>query len=105
MANFLLVYTGGSAEPASAEEGQKVMAAWMGWFGSISDAVVDGGNPISGSKSVASNGTVSDGAASGLTGYSVIKADSLAAAAKLAKGCPHLAAGGAVEVYETFNAM
>lgn len=105
MANFLLVYTGGGAEPANAEEGEKVMAAWMGWFGGLGDAVVDGGNPISGSKSVASNGTVSDGAASGLTGYSVLKADSLEAAAKLAKGCPHLAAGGAVEVYETFNAM
>ena len=105
MANFLLVYKGVSPPPASDEEGQKVMAAWMGWFGAMGDAVVDGGNPISGSKSVASNGAVSDGAASGLSGYSVLKADSLDAAAKLAKGCPHLAAGGSVEVYETFNVM
>ena len=105
MANFLLVYKGESEPPSSEEEGQKVMAAWMGWFGSMGEAVVDGGNPISGSKSVASNGTVSDGAASGLTGYSVIKADSLDSAATLAKGCPLLADGGSVEVYETFNAM
>ena len=105
MANFLLAYKGGGPPPASDEEGQKVMAAWIGWFGSMGEAVVDGGNPISGSKTVASNGAVSDGAASGLTGYSVLKADSLDAAAKLAKGCPLLAAGGTVEVYETFNAM
>ena len=105
MANFLLVYKGEGMSPASEEEGQKVMAAWMGWFGSMGDAVVDGGNPINGSKSVASNGTVSDGADARLTGYSVIKADSLDAAAKLAKGCPVLADGGSVEVYETFNAM
>lgn len=105
MANFLLAYTGEAKQPATEEEGQKVMAAWMGWFGALGDAVVDGGNPISGSKSVASNGAVSDGAASGLSGYSVLKADSLDAAATLAKGCPHLAAGGSVEVYETFNAM
>ena len=105
MANFLLVYKGGGPPPASDEERQKVIAAWMGWFGAMGDAVVDGGNPTSGSKSVASNGAVSDGAASGLTGYSVLKADSLDAAAKLAKGCPHLVAGGSVEVYETFNAM
>ncbi|MEP7214662.1 MAG: YciI family protein [Anaerolineaceae bacterium] len=105
MANFLLVYRGEAKQPATEAEGEKVMAAWMGWFGSMGEAVVDGGNPISGSKSVASNGAVSDGAASGLTGYSVVKADSLDAAAKLAKGCPHLAAGGMVEVYETFNAM
>ena len=105
MANYLLAYKGGGPPPASDEEGQKEMAAWMGWFGGMGEAVVDGGNPISGSKSVSSNGSVTDGAASGLTGYSVLKADSLDAAAELAKGCPLLAAGGTVEVYETFNAM
>lgn len=105
MANYLLVYKGGeSTPPASEEEGQKVMAAWMGWFGSMGDAVVDGGNPISVSKTVASNGAVSEGG-SGINGYSVLKADNLDAAAELAKGCPHLASGGTVEVYETFNAM
>jgi hypothetical protein len=104
MANFLLVYKGGGM-PESPEEGEKVMAAWMGWFGGLGEAVVDGGNPCSVSATVASNGTISDGAASGLTGYSVLKADSLAAASKMVKGCPILAAGGSVEVYETFNAM
>ena len=39
-------------------------------------------------------------AASGLTGYTVLAADSLAAAAGLAKGCPIFAGGGSVEVYE-----
>lgn len=104
MANYLLVYTGGGAL-ASEEEGQKEMAAWMGWFGGMGEAVVDGGNPISISKAIASNGQVTDGAPSGLTGYSVIKAGSIDAATAIAKGCPHLASGGAVEVYETFNAM
>ena len=105
MANYLLAYKGGGPPPASDEEGQKVMAAWIGWFGSMGEAVVDGGNPTAGAKTVASNGAVSDGAASEISGYSVLKADSLDAAAELAKGCPLLAAGGTVEVYETFNAM
>jgi hypothetical protein len=48
---------------------------------------------------------VSDGAASGLTGYSIPKADNLSAAAKMAKGCPILSGGGSMEVYETFQAM
>ena len=48
---------------------------------------------------------VSEGAASALTGYSVLKADSLDEATKMAKGCPVLASNGSVEVYETFNAM
>jgi hypothetical protein len=54
---------------------------------------------------VASNGTVSDGAASGISGYSILKAESLAAASAMAKGCPILSSGGSIEVYETFNAM
>ena len=51
------------------------------------------------------NGSASDGGASGLTGYSVLSADSLAAACDLAKGCPILDNGGTVEVYETFDVM
>ena len=39
-------------------------------------------------------------ATAGLSGYSVLQADSLDAAAVLAKGCPVLEIGGTVEVYE-----
>jgi hypothetical protein len=42
-----------------------------------------------------------EGAGSGLGGYSVLQADSLAAAADLAKGCPLIGGGGTVDVYET----
>jgi hypothetical protein len=84
---------------------QAVMAAWGAWFGQLGEAVVDGGNPTSMSVTIASDGTVSEGGASGATGYSVIKADSLDAATAMAKGCPVLTSGGNVEVYETFNVM
>ena len=100
MANFLLIYHGGS-EPTSPEEGERVMAAWTGWFGRLGAAVVDGGNPVSGVRTVSTNGTVSDGAANAATGYSILSAASLDAAVALAKECPHLASGGSVEVAET----
>ncbi len=104
MANYLLVYMGGGM--ADTPEGQaKQMEAWGAWFGGMGEAVVDGGNPCGPSKTVASNGSVRDGGGAGIGGYSVIKANSLDEAAKLAKGCPVLAGGGSVEVYETFNAM
>jgi hypothetical protein len=103
MANYLVVYKGGSMA-ATAEAQQKQMAAWGAWFGGMGAAVVDGGNPCGPSKSIASNGAVRDGAASGLSGYSVLKANTLDEAATMAKGCPILAAGGSIEVYETFNA-
>jgi hypothetical protein len=100
MANFLLIYHGGS-EPTSAEEGERVMAAWTGWFGRLGAAVVDGGQPIAGVRTVNPNGNVSDGASNAATGYSILSAASLDAAVELAKGCPHLASGGSVEVAET----
>jgi hypothetical protein len=48
---------------------------------------------------------VTDGGRSGLSGYSVIRADSLTAATTLTKGCPVLAGGGGVEVYEVLPVM
>lgn len=102
MANYLLVYKGGNP-PASAEEGQAVMQAWMGWFGQLGESVVDGGNPTTLSRTIAPGGATSEGG-SGVTGYSVISANSLDEATQKASGCPHLQAGGTVEVYETINA-
>jgi hypothetical protein len=105
MANYVLVYKGGSMADTP-EEQQKVMAAWGQWFGGLGQSLVDGGNPFSGqSSSIASDGRVSQGASSGLTGYSIIKADDLGTATNLARGCPVLTSGGTVEVFETFQVM
>jgi hypothetical protein len=104
MANYLLAYTGGSV-PETEEERGAQMAAWGTWFGGLGEAVVDGGNPVGPSKLISADGSVSDGAPSALTGYSVIAADSLDAATELAKGCPVFAVGGSVEVYEAFEVM
>ena len=83
-----------------------VPAQWTTWFAGLGAAVVDGGNPVSGAKVVAANGKVADGGgANPISGYSVLKADSLDAAVKMAQGCPILQGGGSVQVCETFNAM
>lgn len=103
MANYLLAYTGGGMAQTDAER-EAAMAAWGAWFGKLGSAVVQPGNPVGPSMSVSASG--SDGAAqSGLTGYSVIAADSLDAAAALVKDCPILAGGGKVDVYETIPVM
>ena len=57
------------------------------------------------SASVTPGGAVSEGSTSGATGYSILRADDLAAAIALAQGCPHLAAGGTVEVHEAYEVM
>ena len=102
MANYLLAYTGGGMAQTDAER-EAAMAAWGGWFQQLGSAVVDAGNPVGASTAVTANGNGQ--ASAGLTGYSVVSATDLAAAAELVKGCPILANGGAVEVYETIPVM
>jgi hypothetical protein len=104
MSNYLLAYTGG-AQLSTPEEQAEAMAAWGAWFGALGGAVVDGGNPVGAAVSIAADGSTVTGGASGLTGYSILSADSLAVAVDLAKGCPLLAGGGSVEVYEIVPAM
>jgi hypothetical protein len=104
MSTYVLAYTGGSM--AETEEEQKaVMAAWASWMSGLGGNLTDAGNPFAASTTVASDGSVSEGGTSGLTGYSVITADSLHAATTAVKGCPVLSSGGAVEVYEVLPVM
>jgi hypothetical protein len=104
MANYLLLYHGGgSMENAPAEEQDKVMQAWMSWFEGLGSAVVDGGNPISRGWTISKDGTEDHAGSNPATGYSVISADSMQQALVLAKGCPHLAQGGSIEICETVN--
>lgn len=104
MANYLLAYTGGGMAQTDAER-EAAMAAWSSWFAGMGEAVVEIGNPFGTSATVSNGGGVSDGASAGLTGYSVLSADGLSAASELAKGCPVLASGGSVHVYEALNVM
>jgi NADPH-dependent curcumin reductase CurA len=103
MAKYLLAYVGGD-QPESEEAGAAVMAAWTAWFAGMGEAAVDPGNPVGASAAVGPDGSVGT-AAAGVTGYSVIAADSLDAALEIARACPHLDANGRVEVYETVEVM
>src|SRR5579859_78986 len=105
MASYVLVYKGGEGMAQDEAARAQIMDAWGRWFGGLGDKLVDGGNPFGPSTSIAPNGSVSSGASSALTGYSIIKGDNLQAATEAAKGCPVLSAGGSIEVYETFAVM
>jgi hypothetical protein len=98
MAKYVFIYQGGSmAEDEAAIAA--TMAAWGQWFGDLGPAVVDEGNPFGASAGIGTGGRRTE-AAAGATGYSIVTAADLEAAADLAKGCPVLAHGGAVAVYE-----
>ena len=109
MAKYVLLYMGGN-EPQTDAERASVTNAWTDWFTTLGKAIVDPGNPfMQSSKKIASNGAVSNGAAAPAqtqpTGYSILSAESLDKAAKLAQGCPHLKSGGNISVFETFEVM
>jgi len=104
MGNYVFAYLGG-AMAATDEEREAAMAAWGAWFGQLGSAVVDAGNPFAGSTSVSSDGRANGAGRSGLTGYSIVSAGSLDAAGELVKGCPILAGGGSVDVYEVLPVM
>ena len=103
---YLLVFYGGGMPETPAAQA-RVMKQWGTWYGKLGAAVVDAGNPFSGAvNKIKPDGTVSRGPiGQRATGYSIVEANSLDSATKMAKGCPILKSGGQVAVYETFNVM
>ena len=79
----------------------EIMDAWNKWFASIGDKIVDPGSPLGPGREISHSGArdLPMGMDS-LTGYTVIKADSLDEAENIAKGCPMIAS---VRVYEAMS--
>ena len=100
MTNYLFAYSGGKGVAADETERNAQYAKWGQWFAELGAAVVEGGAAMGIAKTVGPGGSVSDGGSRRLTGYSIVTADSLDTAVELAKGCPVLEIGGAVDVYE-----
>ncbi len=101
MPNYIIAYHGGN-KPETPEDGAKHMAKWKAWVGGLGDAVVNPGTPLGKSKTVSSGGVSDDGGSNPLSGFSIVKADSIDAAVELAKGCPHLE-HGTIDVSETMD--
>ncbi len=105
MAEFLYLYRGGQ-RGATPQESEQIMQKWMNWFKELtaSGNVKDGGQPLEAEGKVVKDkgSTVTDGpfaeAKDLVGGYTLIEAPNLERAAELAKGCPVLERGGAVEV-------
>jgi len=76
----------------------EIMGAWGKWFESIKDRMVDSGGHFSGAREISHEGTkdLPLGMES-ITGYCIIKAESLDEAEKIAKDNPFIAS---IRVYE-----
>ncbi len=101
MSEYIIAYHGGK-KPESPEAGAELMAKWRTWMGGLGDAMVNPGNPVGMSKTVSSGGVSDDGGSNPLSGFSIVKADSMDAALEMAKGCPYLDIG-TIEVAEAME--
>ena len=99
MPRYMITYLGGD-QPSSPEEGKQHMAKYMDWLSSLGDAAVSPANPLKNTSTVNSDGTVTTGGSTRMSGYTIIQADSMDAALSIAKVCPFLDIGGSLEVSE-----
>jgi len=99
MPQYVIVYLGGD-QPSSPEEGKQHMSKYMDWLSSLGDSAVSPANPLKNTSTVNSDGTVTTGGTTKMSGYTIIKADSMDAAISIAKSCPFLDIGGSLEVSE-----
>ncbi|MFN7731966.1 MAG: YciI family protein [Pirellula sp.] len=107
MAKFMLIYRDPS-EPRtqpSAEEMQAFLALWGEWFQKFGPKILDGGDALLPTgRVVHPDGNIANGpyveAKEMIGGYSVVEAEHYEAAVAIAKECPIIQVGGAIEVRE-----
>ena len=99
MPQYVLVYLGGN-QPKTPKQGQKHFAKYQEWLSSLGDAAVSPMNPFKATQTINSDGTVTSGSSTAMSGYTIIEAESFDAALSIAKACPFLEIGGSLEVSE-----
>jgi hypothetical protein len=99
MAQYIITYLGGN-QPSSPDEGKQHFAKYKEWLASLGDSAVSPANPLKGTSTVNSDGTVTTGSKTSMSGFTIIEADSMEAALLIAKACPFLDIGGSLEVSE-----
>jgi len=99
MAQYIIVYLGGD-KPSSPEEGKQHFAKYKEWLSSLGDLVVSPMNPFKNTSTLNSDGIVTTGSTTTMSGYTIIEAESIEEALEMAKACPFLDIGGSLEVSE-----
>jgi len=99
VAQYIMTYLGGD-QPSNPEEGKQHFAKYKEWLVSLGDSAVSPANPFKDTRTVNSDGTVTTGSTTSMSGYTVIEVDSMEVALEIAKACPFLDIGGTLEVSE-----
>lgn len=99
MPDYMITYLGGN-KPSSPEEGKQHFSKYMEWLSSLGESAVSPANPLKDTSTVNPDGSVTAGGTTTMSGFTIIRADSMEAAMSVAKTCPFLDIGGSLEVSE-----
>ncbi len=99
MPQFIITYLG-TPKSSSPEENQQHMSKYRAWLASLGDSVISPANPLKNTSTVNSDGSVTRGGTSSMSGFTIIEVDSEETALSIAKACPYLDVGGSLEVSE-----
>ena len=99
MNQYIITYIGGD-QPSSPEQRQKHFTKYKEWLGSLGEAAVKPMVPFKNVHTVNPNGSVSPGSSVGMTGHTIVQAQSIEQAIDHAKSCPFLDINGSLEVAE-----
>jgi hypothetical protein len=99
MKQFVLVYLGGN-HPTDPVEANQHMDKYMEWLASLGESIVVPMIPLKDTTTVRSTGEVEEGGSSAMSGFTILKADSMEAVLAIARTCPFLDIGGSLEVSE-----
>ena len=99
MHHYIIIYVGGD-QPETPEEGKENFERYQKWLGELGEAAIRPMVPHMDTKTVGANRSVKDGSSSGISGHTIVQADSIEAAVGIAQTCPFLDMNGSLEVAE-----
>ena len=99
MPQYMITYLGGNP-PSTPEEGKLHFAKYKAWLASLGSAAVSPANPLKQIHTVNSDGSVTSGGTTSMSGFTLIQVESMEEALAHAKACPFLEIGGSLEVSE-----
>lgn len=97
MPNFMLTYLG-TPKISSQEEKQDHMQKYQQWITDLGEAALSPMNPLKDVSVVNSDGMVNEGGETGMSGFTIVTAESMNEALDIARACPFLEVGGRLEV-------
>ena len=98
---FVLSYYG-EQKFSSEDECKEYMARWTVWMKGLEGSLVDPGAPLKPPKKVSSDGVTESAGKQRVSGYSVVKADTIEKAIEMVRKCPHLDYG-TIDVAEAMD--